>query len=242
MICVTGSMGFVGSALRRRLNGQEFIGVDLKGGVDITRNILPRAEVYIHLAADPLVPMSIKQPRETWRNNVDGTLAVLEACRTYGSKIVFASSSQAELDALNPYALQKYQCEQIIKMYKELYGVEYCIFKIYNIFGDGDHGVIGKFIKALHWNAPLTINGGQQRRDFIHVETVIEKLLQGIHMSGTHELGSGQSISIQEIADMLTPNQIHEELPVGEPLELVCPTPTETISVKEYLTLRGLVK
>jgi CDP-glucose 4,6-dehydratase len=39
------------------------------------------AEIVLHLAAQPLVRESYRDPRETWRVNVMGTLSVLEACR-----------------------------------------------------------------------------------------------------------------------------------------------------------------
>jgi UDP-glucose 4-epimerase len=243
MIVVTGSEGFVGREVCRQLKerGLVFKGLDIANGDDVRKCKIPKATAYIHLAAEPLVPESIKRPRETWDINVDGTLAVLDACRTYRAKIVFASSSQATADSENPYGLQKHQSEQIINMYQDLYGVRHCIFKIYNIFGDGDHGVIGAFLTAREKNQPLILNGGQQRRDFIHVSTVAQKLIEGIKQEGVHYLGSGENISVKEIADLISDNQIIKPAPIGEPMELLCPVRTETMSVREYLSNKELI-
>lgn len=240
-VVITGNLGFIGKHLSEAL--PDAYGMD-KRSIDIPpayQNLLiadfpQTVDVMIHLAADPLVPDSIEKPFESFENNVVATFRVLEHCRKTGAKLIFTSSCQADITAQNPYALQKFNCEQWIQMYSELYGVEAVVLRLYNVFGEGEHGVISKFLEQVNNDEPLRIFGGQQKRDFVHVDAVVRTIIEAIDKpGGTYEVGSGHVLSIQEIADMISDSQVHEELPVGEPLNLVAPYGVETISVKEYL-------
>lgn len=231
-ILVTGHDGFIGTHLMESLAKTEY---EVITCIDILGEI-PRSDVIIHLAAMASVPYSVEHPVETHLINVNGTINILEAAMRDKAKLVFTSSSQASSDALNPYGLQKHHCEELIRLYGKLYGVEYCIFRLYNVFGPGEHGVIGAFQKAAREGKPLEVWGGEQRRDFVHVDTVVEHLLDGIKRQGIFEVGSGKTWTIQEIADMISSNQIQMELKAGQPMETRCPTPVETISVKDYIT------
>lgn len=250
-ILITGYRGFIGSHLVATLRSEM---IENHGdGKEITNNlhllagdILETAsppfvadsdiDVLVHLAAKPSVPYSIEQPWESFKTNVAGTLRMLEICRDTGARFVFASSSQASPDAMNPYGLQKYMCEQLIKQYGKLYQVPYCILRFYNVFGEGEHGVIGRFQRAAERGDPLEVWGGFQRRDFVHVDTVVKYLMKGINGGqGIFEIGSGTTWSIKEIADMISDNQIPMPMAEGQPMETRCPTPVETISVPEYI-------
>ena len=75
-------------------------------------------------------------------------------------------------------------------------------------------------------NKPLTIVGdGEQRRDFTHIDDIIEGLTLATYMnSGTYELGSGKNYSINELADMFGkdyPREYIDERP-GEARETLC--------------------
>ena len=216
-------------------------GFDIKDDNDVEFDKLPKADVYVHLAAEPSVQKSVDDPLDTYYTNVIGTLKVLEACRKNYGKIIFASSAQAAPDAPNPYALQKYHCEGLIELYARLYGVRYTILRLYNVFGEGEHGVIGSFLLSDEDDGPLLVYGGQQRRDFIHVDAVVRTIISHLSdkQSGLFHVGSGTNVSVQEIADMISSNQIHSELPKGEPLETLAPYGTPTITVAEYLASRG---
>ena len=111
----------------------------------------------------------------------------------------------------------------------------YCILRLYNVFGPGEHGVIGAFQKAAAEGKPLEIWGGFQRRDFVHVDTVVEHLLKGVEDQGIFEIGSGKTYSVQEIADLISDNQVPMPMGEGQPMETRCPTPVETMTVEEYL-------
>lgn len=239
-ILVTGSAGFIGSHLveKLRASGHRVADYDLKTNQDIheiTSTLLLNYDVVIHLAAEPSVQDSIDRPLQTYETNVLGTLNILEACRHYKTKFIFASSSQATENAENPYALQKYQCEQWIELYGKLYNVPYAILRFYNVFGKGGHGVVERFMEDNKNGLTLQVYGGHQRRDFVYVDTVVDKLIEALKFEGTFSVGSGKSYSIQEIADMISPNQVTLPIPDGEPLETLSPVAVPTLAIEEYL-------
>lgn len=236
MILVTGSLGFIGKHLMKAL--PEAVGFDIKDGQDITRDEIPKSDIIIHLAAESSVPVSVKEPLSSYQTNVIGTLRVLEACRKNGSKLIFASSCQANSDASNPYALQKHHCEELIHLYNRLYGVKFIILRLYNVFGPGEHGVIGNFLDAKRKGLPLEIYGGQQRRDFVHVDTVVDYIKSSIEedVIVTIDIGSGTSLSIQEIADMISDKQVYYPMRSGQPLRLQSFNKVDTITVEEYIS------
>ena len=89
--CVTGSLGFIGSNIHKKIGGDGF---DLKVGQDI-REFNPKEEydVIFHTAAQASIPLSFDNPLLSHDHNVTGTLKVLECARKTGAMVVFSSSS-----------------------------------------------------------------------------------------------------------------------------------------------------
>lgn len=231
-VYITGFKGFIGGHLAGTIAARE--NWHVAGIVDLD-DIPPDANVIVHLAAKASVPQSIDNPYETFMTNVVGTLKVLEACRRSGAKLVFASSSQAQANALSPYGLQKYECEELIRMYARLYGIKYCILRLYSVFGEGDHSVISAFMRAAEQGKPLEVWGGDQLRDFVHIDAVVDKFIYGIRAEGTYDVGSGVRWKVSQIADMISENQIRRELKPYERMEARCLNPVNSIPVEEYI-------
>ena len=145
------------------------------------------------------VPRSIEMPLFYEKNNIMGTLNMMEAARQQGvKKFVYASSSSVygdhpvlpkkegqEGNLLSPYALTKRVDEEFAKLYTRLYGLDTYGLRYFNVFGrrqdpDGAYAaVIPKFIKMLMNGETPTINGdGMQSRDFTYIENVIEANLK----------------------------------------------------------------
>ena len=145
------------------------------------------------------VPRSIEMPLFYEKNNIMGTLNMMEAARQQGvKKFVYASSSSVygdhpvlpkkegqEGNLLSPYALTKRVDEEFAKLYTRLYGLDTYGMRYFNVFGrrqdpDGAYAaVIPKFIKMLINGETPTINGdGMQSRDFTYIENVIEANLK----------------------------------------------------------------
>ena len=175
-----------------------FIKGDVKN-LEVCMNVCEGVDYVLHQAAWGSVPRSIEMPLFYERNNIMGTLNMMEAARQKGvKKFVYASSSSVygdhpvlpkkegqEGNLLSPYALTKRCAEEYAKLYTRLYGLDTYGMRYFNVFGrrqdpDGAYAaVIPKFIKMLMNDETPTINGdGRQSRDFTYVENVIEANLK----------------------------------------------------------------
>ncbi|CDA89217.1 putative uncharacterized protein [Ruminococcus sp. CAG:563] len=175
-----------------------FIKGDIKD-LDTCMAVCEGVDYVLNQAAWGSVPRSIEMPLFYEKNNIMGTLNMMEAARQQGvKKFVYASSSSVygdhpvlpkkegqEGNLLSPYALTKRVDEEFAKLYTRLYGLDTYGMRYFNVFGrrqdpDGAYAaVIPKFIKMLMNGETPTINGdGMQSRDFTYIENVIEANLK----------------------------------------------------------------
>jgi UDP-glucose 4-epimerase len=178
-------------------------------------NINDKPYTYIfHLAALSRIQPSFQNPTQTFSVNVDGTKKVIEYAFQNKSKLIYSgSSSRWHNPKLSPYAMSKHMGEEWIKMYKEVYGLNAQIVRFYNVYGPGElvdshmAAVIGKWRYQVKKAEPLTIVGhGYQRRDFTHIDDIIDGLIRIAESDKTHEdaweLGTGNNYEINEVAEM----------------------------------------
>lgn len=222
---VTGAAGFIGSNLCEALlnkgckvkalddlstgkqeNIDLFLGnpnyTFIKGDIkdlDVCMKACEGVDFVLHQAAWGSVPRSLEMPLFYNKNNIEGTLNMLEAARQNGvKKFVYASSSSVygdepnlpktegrEGNLLSPYALTKRCDEEWAKLYTKFYGLDTYGMRYFNVFGrrqdpDGAYAaVIPKFLKQLMNGETPTINGdGKQSRDFTYIDNVIEANLK----------------------------------------------------------------
>lgn len=222
---VTGAAGFIGSNLCEALlnkgckvkalddlstgkqeNIDLFLGnpnyTFIKGDIkdlDVCLKACEGVDYVLHQAAWGSVPRSLEMPLFYNKNNIEGTLNMLEAARQNGvKKFVYASSSSVygdepnlpkiegcEGNLLSPYALTKRCDEEWAKLYTKFYGLDTYGMRYFNVFGrrqdpDGAYAaVIPKFLKQLMHGETPTINGdGKQSRDFTYIDNVIEANLK----------------------------------------------------------------
>jgi len=197
------------------LNANSFVGKDI--------------DVVFHLAALARVQPSIENPISFNKINVEGTLKLLFACHKAGIKrVVYSASSSCYGDAttlptseshstnpLSPYGLQKYIGEQYCKMFSEVYGLDTCSLRYFNVYGEGMNLegayklVLGIFANQMLQGNPLTItNNGNQRRDFTYVQDVVDANILAAQAKGklngeSFNIGNGNNYSVNEVADML---------------------------------------
>ena len=175
-----------------------FIKGDIKD-LDVCLKACEGVDYVLHQAAWGSVPRSLEMPLFYNKNNIEGTLNMLEAARQNGvKKFVYASSSSVygdepnlpktegrEGNLLSPYALTKRCDEEWAKLYTKFYGLDTYGMRYFNVFGrrqdpDGAYAaVIPKFLKQLMHGETPTINGdGKQSRDFTYIDNVIEANLK----------------------------------------------------------------
>ena len=232
-ILVTGALGFVGKNLCKRLlsEGHTVYGLDnyeigtaedeVEGVKYVPWDIEQiqysngtEIELVYHLAALSRIQPSFEQPSETFRVNTRGTEAVCEWARHFNIKVVYAGSSSQWHDPFqSPYAMYKKLGEDVCKMYRRIYNLNVEIARFYNVYGPGEivdgkwAAVIGLWRRQVRDGEPITIVGdGEQRRDFTHIDDIIDALIKiGFQDKTTEdawELGTGFNYSLNEVADI----------------------------------------
>ena len=152
-------------------------------------------EVVFHLAAKVSVPWTVEYPVASAEVNELGTLAVLQAARRNGvRRVVFASSCAVYGDdprlpkreemvprPQSPYAVQKLAGELYARLYHGQYGLETVCLRYFNVYGPRQDpgspysGVISIFLtRAAEKKAPAIYGDGNQSRDFVFVQDVVQ--------------------------------------------------------------------
>jgi UDP-glucose 4-epimerase len=204
--------------------GAKIIEGDIKE-INEIQNASINQNVVIHLAAKISVPESIKNPIETFQNNVNGTKNVLIASKRNNVKKIISASSAAvygksgpnvkltediDMNPISPYGESKRKMELEIKEFETKNNVNCIILRFFNIYGIGQtpeySGVITKFIERVRKNKSLKIFGnGLQTRDFVAIDDVIHSIHNAIvyGKSGTYNIASGNITTIKEIAELI---------------------------------------
>ena len=234
-ILVTGGEGFIGTNLVKRLvnKGFEVSVFDKKSGKDILdyqllEESIKWADIVIHLAAIVSIQETIKNPIESRKINVDATKKIFELCVKHNiEKVIYASSAavygdNADLSLsensvtkpISPYGEHKLQNEKDAKEFSSA-ETSFVGFRFFNVYGPYQNlksdysAVIPLFIKKFINNDNLKIFGdGEQTRDFIYVEDLVEALILAINdnkkRNEVFNLGSGEKISINNLVKNLS--------------------------------------
>lgn len=201
-ILITGSEGFIGSALQNFLEKQgiEVIPYDLKDRPSCdTRDFVSLKEKMagvdgvVHLAAVSRVIKAFEDPLTCVNTNVGGTINVLEAARQSQSRpwVIFASSrevfgesrplpvtEESPKHPMNVYGIAKIAGDDLCKIFSKDYGLKTRVLMFSNVYtGPNDQldRVIPKFILKAAKNEDLVINGtGQEIFDFTYIDDTIQ--------------------------------------------------------------------
>jgi len=152
---------------------------------------------FIHLAAQTQAYESLKYPYSTFYNNVLGTLNVLESLKDFNEckAIIVASSDKAygtliyekytenhPLNGIYPYDASKSATDIISNSYRQTYKLPIVTTRACNIYGEGDYntqriipGIINAYVKKQKF---VIRNGGEDYREYIHVDDLAECYLE----------------------------------------------------------------
>lgn len=198
------------------------------------------ARYVFHFAGIGDIVPSIEKPAEYMSVNVQGTVNVLECARAAAvEKLVYAASSSCyglaevptredhPIDTKYPYALSKYQGEQAVFHWHQVYGLPVNSIRIFNAYGtrsrtSGAYGaVFGVFLRQKLAGAPLTIVGdGTQSRDFLFVTDVARAFYAAAVTDKQGEifnLGAGKPQTVNYLASILGGETVHIPKRPGEP-------------------------
>src|SRR6266849_3462446 len=254
---VTGVAGFIGSTLAHAVlaQGGGVVGLDnfSTGNHENLAGVLDRIEFHeadlldldalhqacrgvdyvLHEAAIPSVPRSVKDPLESNRANVDGTLNLLVAARDAKVKrVVYAASSSAYGDTptlpkredmlpnpISPYATAKLASEYYMASFYRCYGLETVCLRYFNVFGPRQDpsspysGVLAKFItQMLDGEAPTIFGDGRQSRDFTYVDNVVEANLLASAAESREVAGRVFNVATAQRVDLFRTFEILKKL------------------------------
>lgn len=193
-------------------------GVEYREGhtKDIEKHVPESPDVVYHLGEYSRVEVSFNEPDVVWDLNKAGTFGVLEFCRKRGGKLVYAGSSTKFADGglgrdQSPYAWTKASNTELVRNYGSWFGIPYAVTYFYNVYGPGERPasqygtVIETFRRQYISGEPLTVvSPGTQKRNFTHVDDIVDGLLLIGEKGDGDDFGLGDSreYSILEIAQL----------------------------------------
>ena len=184
-------------------------------------------DIVFHLAGTTLPKSSNADPAYDVHTNVEGTLALLEAARRHRvARVVFPSSGGTvygtpqripisedhPTDPISSYGITKLTIEKYLKLYRELHGLEYCVLRLANPYGEGQRtdrgqGAVAVFLDRVAGGMPIEIWGdGSVVRDYVCAGDVIDAMTVaafGDAPSRLYNIGSGQGTSLLELVDAI---------------------------------------
>lgn len=202
-ILVTGGAGYVGSACLRLLqveghnpvaydnlveghpiavNGAKLVEGDIADSELLMQTMKDHdIEAVMHFAAATNVGESVGNPEYHYRNNICGTLSLLNAmralgvarllfsstCATYGMNPVCPMSENAAQDPCSPYARTKLAIEWMIKDFSQAYGLGYTLLRYFNAAGASPDGKFGEYHNPETHLIPLVLEVPLGKRDDI---------------------------------------------------------------------------
>lgn len=252
-VLITGGLGFLGSNLAIRLveRGAQVLLLDsmlpLYGGnlfniapirdrvqvnfSDIRDRhsmnyLVQERDIIFHLAGQVSHVDSVVDPFTDVEININGTLAVLEACRQFNpsAKIVFTGTrgqygpstrlpvdEEAPTNAQGIYAINNLTAEKIVMMYHEVHGLRGACLRITNTYGPrhqmkhNRYGVLNWFIRLAMEGRTIPVMGdGTYLRDFLYVDDTVAALLDAASDPAADgqifNVGWGRGIAFRDLA------------------------------------------
>jgi UDP-glucose 4-epimerase len=214
--------------VRTQLQGKSvrFVKGDIRD-YQTVRNVTEGNTAVFHLAGVTSVLWSIQNPAETHEVNATGTLNILRASvEAKVTKLIFASScavygdpsrlpigEEHPTNPMSPYAASKLAAEGYVNVFAKTFGLESTCLRFFNVYGPrqpgGDSGgVIPRFALRLSEGISPTIYGdGEQQRDFVFVEDVVEALVRAFKAVGgpgeVYNIGSGKAFTVNKVFSII---------------------------------------
>ena len=220
------------------------IDLSLSSSIPILKQIIQthKIDYVFHLAAIPNIVQTFDEPIIGHNNNLTSTINIIESIlNTDVKKIIFSSTSALykdsnlpidennDIDLLTPYGLQKFACENYLKILFQNTSTQVVCLRYFNVFGErmkntGAYcSVLSTFLKQYREGSDLTItNDGKQTRDFIYVKDVAFANMKVSVSSldsqfNIFNIGSGVSLTVNELAEFFKKNKVKY---IGNRLEI----------------------
>lgn len=186
--------------------------------IELLVNFKP--DMVYHLGEYSRVEQSFDDMKKVWQFNKVGTFAVLEFVRKASCKLLYAGSSTKFGDgglgrSASPYAWTKATNTELVINYGNWFNLPYAITYFYNVYGPreiqtGKYAtLIALFKEKMKQGYALSVvSPGNQKRNFTHIEDIIDALvLVGEQGYGDEfGIGSDEAFSVLEVAEMFGGN------------------------------------
>jgi UDP-glucose 4-epimerase len=203
--------------------------------------LIEKNDWVFHLAALADIVPSIQMPGPYFRANVDGTFNLLQVCTQvdvgrfiyaassscYGIPDIYPTPESSPIKPQYPYALTKRIGEELALHWSQVFNLPTISTRFFNVYGprsrtSGTYGaVLGVFLAQKLNGKPFTIVGdGEQTRDFTYVTDIAAALIsvaESDHVGKIYNVGSGQSVSVNRLAELLGGEKIYIPKRPGEP-------------------------
>lgn len=214
---------------------------DLLCKADIDRVFKKYAPIAVmHFAALSQVGESMQKPGIYWENNVMGSLNLIQSavdhdclnfifsstCATYGDHDNVVIDEDSEQHPITAYGASKRAVENILANYRSAFGLQYVIFRYFNVAGADPDAEVGEFHQPETHLIPLILDAVDGRldaltiygtdydtpdgtcvRDYVHVCDLVDAHLLGLKWlkegkgSNIFNLGTGSGFSVREVID-----------------------------------------
>ena len=254
-ILITGGAGFIGSSLADRLleKGEKIVVIDnFNKFYDKEQNVLPHLknpnyklyrtdicdkesikqifeaeeiDIVVHLAALTSVRHSFDDPAAYIKNNIEGTLNILECVKEFNiKKVIFASSSAVygnsdgnkltesskNCNPISIYGVTKLACEKLLCEYSKKFNINVVVLRFFTVYGPKQRPdlAIRKFYDLIKNGEPICVYGdGTSLRDYIYIDDVVDGICAAMTYNKTPyeiiNLGSGKQIALGDMISIL---------------------------------------
>lgn len=190
---------------------------------DDVLGVLEGAETAVHLVHTTVPGSSMKDPEYDLSSNVIASVRWLSRLQETGLRRLLYISSGGTVyglprtnpidethptDPVSSYGITKLAIEKYVRMYAEMYGIEYCLVRPSNVYGAGQRlhigqGVIGVLADRALRGLPLEVWGtGESLRDYLYVEDFVSAIVALMRYRGQERvfnISSGQGRSVNDI-------------------------------------------
>ena len=142
-----------------------------------------RPEAVMHFAALSQVGESVEKPGLYWRNNVTGSLTLMEAavaagcgrfvfsstCATYGDRDGLVLDEETEQHPTNAYGASKRAIEEMLRDFEHAHGLRHVIFRYFNVAGADPEAEVGECHRPETHLVPLMLDAIEGRRDALTI-------------------------------------------------------------------------
>ena len=184
-----------------------------------------RPNIVSHHAGQNSLTVSVRDPVKDATINIDGSVRLIEACRRHGvGRFIYGSSGSVygepeevpcveehPIQPISPFGLSNYVVEEYLRLYNLLHRLDYRVLRYANVYGPcrdlhEETGIIATFISSMVQGKQPTILGtGDHERDFVYIDDVVDAHMRAMEGGtvGAYNIGTGQSVSISEIFELI---------------------------------------